>query len=980
VNDEPTSSTPGKSDAANPEFLIAAIGGSAGALDAFSEFLRGLSTDVPFALIVVQHLSAEHESLLVELLGRVTELSVGWAARATRIQPHHIYVLPPKSELIPRGGRFEPQTEGTSGGGIIDRFFRALAADAGHRAVGIVFSGNGSDGAHGLKAINAAGGTVFAQREDTAAFPAMPHAAIETGCVDSILSPAEIAQELTRMAANFASPGQMAPSLQVDRPEWEARSLQHLFRLLLSLRGVDFTDYKPTTIKRRIFRRMLITRCDTLASYLLLLEKSATELDALFDSLLINVTEFFRDPETFVHLGLHVLPGLIESLPAPATLRVWVPGCSTGQEAYSLGILVSETLDRLGRTATVQIFGTDLSEQAIAMARAGIYSAAEVSTVSPERVSRFFEARGGSFAIRKDLRDMCIFARQNIVRDAPFSKLDLISCRNLLIYFDAKLQQKVLPIFHYALNPHGVLTLGSSESIGGFTDLFRPIDRRHRIYARTTSGRRTAFEFSTGRSAETLLRTPPSLPTMPSQPNEPYDLIHEADRFVLEHHTPPGVLVSANFDAVQFRGDVSPYLLPYSGHASLNLLKIAREGLGGELEAALLEVQTTNSAFSKEGLTVVHHERIHRFALDVSPVQSASGSRGYLVLFLDLKPAPAEPVGPGGNPESPALFAQIEQLKIELRAARAHLHTAVQKHESANQEARRANEELQSSNEELQSTNEELETAKEELQSTNEELATVNQELHSRQLELIQVNNDLTNLINSVQIPVIILSDDLRIRRFTTSAESVLNLIPADVGRPLSDLNVKLRLPDLPRLVAEVTNSLTLREFEAQDVSGQWFSVRIRPYKTSENKIEGVVISMMDVDVIKRAQTDAKDARDVSDAVLNTATEPMVVLDEQLRIQSANDAFHLIFQSSGEQLQRQPFLALFPDSAQASALGRDLKQILPDQQSLHNYPARLAHVDAGARDVTIDARPITRGGRRFPLILITLHRADRSKD
>jgi two-component system CheB/CheR fusion protein len=980
VNEESPSSTPDELPATNSGFLIAAAGGSAGALEAFTDFLRAIRADTPVAIVLVQHLSAEHESLLVELLARVTPMPVSWASRDTKIEPGRVYVMPPKSMLTLRGGSFVMQNAAASRGGIIDNFLSSLAADAGHRAVAVIFSGNGTDGAHGLRAIAAAGGTVFAEREDTAAFPAMPRAAIETGCVDGVLTPQEIAVEISRIANNCGPLSHTEPAVQMERPEWEAEALRQLFRRLKSWRGVDFTDYKQTTIKRRIFRRMLVTRCDSMADYLALVEKSAAELDALFDSLLINVTEFFRDPETFEHLSQHILPDLIERVPQDGQVRIWVPGCSTGQEAYSLAMLVRETLDSLKRTQSVQIFGTDLSEHAIAVARAGIYSAAEVSTMSPERLSRFFEHRGGSYSIRKSIRDLCIFARQNVVKDAPFSRMDLISCRNLLIYFDTKLQQKVLPIFHYALNPHGILTLGSSESVGGYTDLFRPLDRRHRIYARTMSGRRTSFDFLPVDGAETPPRLPPSPTHMASPPDGSYDLIHEADRIVVEHHAPPGVLVTANFEAVQFRGDVSAYLSPYSGHASLHLFKIARDGLSGELETALLEVQKTNTSYRKEGITVVHGERIQQFILEVSPVEAANGERGYLVHFLDIKPSPSEQSVPAGVTDNAALFAQIEQLKIDLRTARGHLHSALKKHEVATEEARRANEEIQSSNEELQSTNEELETAKEELQSTNEELATVNQELHSRQLELIQVNNDLTNLINSVQIPVIILTDDLRIRRFTTSAETVLNLIPADVGRPLSDINMKLKLPDLPHLVSEVTASLTLREIEAQDVSGRWFSVRIRPYKTAENKIEGVVISMMDIDGIKRAQTEAADAREVSEAILNTTADPMVVLDANLRIHSANESFHRLFPTSGEQVLQQSFLAVLGEVDQASALRRGLQDVLPAKNPLRNFPVSVTGNRSRPQDLTIDARPITRGGRDYPLILVTVHRANSSAD
>ncbi len=959
---------------------MVALGGSAGALEVFSAVLAAVPENTRVAIIVAQHLSATHESLLVDLLGRVAKLPVQWAHDGAVCRPGHVYVVPPKSAMILREGRFAVDAGGPSmSQGSIDHMLRALATEARHRAVGILCSGNGSDGVQGLKAIKEAGGMAFAQREETAAFPTMPRAALHAGCLDGVLTPTEIATAIAQWAQHTSASWHRQYSAALDEPEWEAGALRTVFRLLTARRGLDFTHYKPTTIKRRLLRRMLITQTAGLPAYVELVQKTPAELDALYENLLINVTEFFRDPAVFDYLGEHVLRRLIGTLAPDVPLRIWVPGCSTGEEPYSLCMLVREVLEQLGRSQPVQVFGTDMSDRAIAAARAGVFSAADVATLSPARVARYFEQRNNAFVIQKAIRDMCVFARQNVVADAPFSRLHLVSCRNLLIYLDPQLQRKVLPVFHYALNPDGVLMLGPSESIGTFPDLFRPVDRRFRIYTRRTSGRRTLFEFSSA-LPDSPAPPPVSPPrTMPETPREPYELIREADRVVLERHSPPGVLLSADLDILQFRGDVSFYLTPHSGRASLNVISMAREGFAGELQAGLDEVRQKGVPLRKANVTVAHKDEIRRIGLEIFPVETPVGQqRGFLVLFVE--PAPGAPevafVAPLRTADNTALLAQIDQLKQELQIARRHLHALLEKHEAADQEARVASEEVQSSNEELQSTNEELETAKEELQSTNEELTTVNQELHSRHLELIQVNNDLVNLINSVQLPIVILSEDLRIRRFTPSAETVLNLIPSDLGRPLSDINIKLNLPHLTRQVSDVMRTLTLTETEVQDAGGRWHSIRIRPYKTTDNKIEGAVVSIIDIDQMKRAIALAEDARDISEAVLETSSEPVVVLDDKLSIRSANAAFYRLFAAPREQLNGKLFLELLKAPDEIARIRRALLDILPEQSMLNDVTVHLDASTPEAKEMILNARQISRAGQRFPLILVSLHRPD----
>jgi two-component system, chemotaxis family, CheB/CheR fusion protein len=956
------------------EFVVAGVGASAGGLEAISALLKQLPVDAKLALVVVQHLGVEHESLLVELLGRVSHLPVRWAEHGRSVTAGNVYVAPAKSVVTIKNGVLLVDEDGRRTDGVINRLFRSLAQEMKHRAVGVILSGTGMDGVAGLKAIKGAGGIVFAQKENTAAFAAMPRAAIDAGCVDTVLPPAEIANELVRLTQSLDDVWRRLPAgEEMAAGTTEADLLTAIYRVLAARTGVDFSDYKQSTIKRRLVRRMLLVKTPELASYLKLLQRSREEVDLLYESLLINVTEFFRDPECFDFLQACVLPALIDQHADGSPIRIWVPGCASGEEVYSLGIAMRETLEAKGHHGPVQIFGTDVSDHMVTMARAGIFSAADMANVSPERRRQFFYETERGYVIAKPIRDLCIFAQQNVVKDSPFSRLDLISCRNLLIYLGPKLQRKLMPMFHYALNPSGCLVLGSSESIGTHADFFRLVDRRHRIYSRKSTSHRVAFEFPLERT--TLDQPTPLQPTsiMPGDSPEPFDVIREADRIVLNRHAPTGVLVNEELDILQFRGDVSPYLAPLAGRASLNLLKMARDGLAMELEAALKQAREKNARVRCPGVMVHHGRETHTVEIDITPVDAMQTTeRFYLVLFT---PGSETRVAPAKG-KAPTQETQLEQLRQELNTTRNYLHATIEKHEATNQELRAANEEIQSSNEELQSTNEELETAKEELQSTNEELTTVNEELHSRQLELIQVNNDLTNLINSVHLPIIILGQDMRIRRFTPMAEQVLNVIPTDVGRPLSDININLNVPNLAQLMAKVIDSLTVREQEVQDRHGRWYSMRLRPYKTADNKIDGVVITLIDIDQIKVTMAQLQETRDFAEAIVETTPEPLAALTADLRIKSANEAFYRLFKTTKERAQEHSFFEAVNEPGKLGDLRRALEGILPMSAGLTNHQVGIDLPGTGPTQLLISVRHIACGPRSYPLLLLTLRKPD----
>jgi two-component system CheB/CheR fusion protein len=746
----------------NP-FFVVGVGASAGGLNAFSDVLSHLPAQSDLSLVIVQHLHPDHESSLSAILAQRTQLPVEWATAGAPIQPGRAYVLPPRHLIKVRGDALvlEPlQHEPTAT--VIDVLFRSLADEYKHRAIGVLLSGNGSDGVVGLKAIKAAGGITFVQEEETAAHPSMPHAAIAADAVDHILPPAQIADELVKLTQRSDRVWTTLGDEETDSPSVDADHLSAIFRLLNARTGVDFRDYKQSTIKRRLVRRMVLTKTDSLTDYVKLLQKDRDEVEALYEGMLINVTEFFRDPESFEFLREHIFPGVIAHHEDNSPIRIWVPGCSTGEEAYSLGILVREALEASGHNVPVQIFGTDICEAPIATARAGCYTTADVANITPERLRRFFFKTERGYVIQKAIRDMCVFARQNVTKDSPFSRLDLISCRNLLIYLGPNLQRKLMPVFHYALNPGGHLILGSSESVGPHADLFRLVDRRFRIYSRKSTTRRANFEFAVEHPTSEPHAKPRPLPIMPDDSKESFDVMREADRIVLGRHGPPGVLVNEDMEILQFRGNVAPYIAPLPGRASLSLTKMAREGLAAELEAAVLEAKKNNVRIQKSNIRFMQGDQATTIDLDITPMEAIhTKERFYLILFSSrdgISPRASEPnkTKPGKAGAATSQFAQIEQLKQDLQATRSYLQTTIEKHEATNQELRAANEEIQSSNEELQLTNEELETAKEELQSTNEELTTVNEELHSRHLELIQVNNDLNNLINSVHLPIII--------------------------------------------------------------------------------------------------------------------------------------------------------------------------------------------------------------------------------
>jgi len=841
--------SPSKQTAPRPTSIVG-VGASAGGLEAFDQLLAALPEDTGMAFVLVQHLAPKHESILSELLSKATRMPVIEVSDGLAVQPNQVYVIPPNADMSIVEGvlHLTPLSPERARRMPIDMFLRSLAEDQQGRSIGVILSGTASDGTLGIQAIKAMGGVTFAQDDESAKYNAMPRSAVAAGNVDFVLPPDLIARELGRIAkhVHIFAPDEPAELLEAGKKN---ETLDKIYALLRNFSRVDFSYYKPGTIKRRITRRMFLRKIDSLDAYLQFLRKNRDEVENLFNDVLINVTGFFRDPEAFETLRTVAFPLMLKNKPLNSGIRVWVPGCSTGEEAYSLAIAVLEFLGDRAANIQIQIFATDISDAIIQKARAGIYPESIAMDMSAERLKRFFQKADGGYQIGKPVRDICVFAKQDISKDPPFSRLDMISCRNVMIYMGPVLQKRIVPLFHYALNPTGVLFLGSSETVGGFGDLFVAVDKKYKIYTKKTAETPVNFEFVPRYDIEA--EAPKGRQEVPHR----VDLQKIADQILLNRFAPASVVVNEKLEVLQFIGQTGRFLDPTPGDATLNLLRLVKGGLQLELRLAFQRIKRTGTV-RKEGVLVEIDGALRTADFEIIPVKNAGRERYYLVVFEDghltSKSPPLKEAKPDEKKPSKTKPSDVEKenthLKEELEATREYLQSIIEEQRTTNEELRSANEEIQSSNEELQSINEELETAKEELQSTNEELTTVNEELQNRNDELSRVNNDLNNLLSSVNIPIVMLGNDLRIRRFTPVVEKVMNLIPTDVGRPITDIKTNLRISDLRQMVTRVIDSLEIQENQVEDNNGRWYSMRIRPYRTIDNKIDGVVIVLIDLD------------------------------------------------------------------------------------------------------------------------------------
>ena len=851
-------------------FPVVGIGASAGGLAAFEAFFSTMPTnvDLNMAFVLVQHLAPDHKSILTELVQRFTSMEVFEVEDGMAVKPNCAYIIPPNRNMAFINGSLQ-LLEPTAPRGQrlpIDFFFRSLASDQQEQAICVVLSGTGSDGTLGVRAIKGEGGMVMVQSPDTTEYDSMPNSAIATGLVDYILAPEEMPAQLLSYVAHAYSKSIPAVIMPVSTTD---NAMKKIFGLLRAQTGNDFANYKPSTIHRRIERRMAVQQIDTLDAYVKCLQQTPAEVEALFRDMLIGVTSFFRDADAFKTLEKQGIPKLFAGKTAGSVIRVWTPGCSTGEEAYSIAILLQEQMEILKQSYTIQLFATDIDSLAIATARTGIYPASIATDVSAERLARFFiaESDGSSYRVHKGIRDMIIFSEQNMIKDPPFSKLDMISCRNLLIYMGGELQKKIIPLFHYALNPDGILFLGNSETVGEFQNLFSLLDRKARIYQRTEdlhgSQRAALSQF-----IPPLTAMAAALPRNNGKTPFPVKLpLRElTERELVQQVELAGVLVNDKGDILYLHGRTGMYLEQPPGEAGINnILKMSREGLRRELTVALHKSASVKEIVRCPGLRVRTNSHFTMVNLTVRPVRidSAVSNQPYLYVVVleqaqptedqEILPADQVVAAKAGN------FVletdrNIAALKQELRDMEEYLKTANEELETSNEELKSSNEEMQSVNEELQSTNEELETSKEELQSVNEELATVNAELQSKVADLSQLNNDMNNLLAGTGIGTVFVDHQLRVMRFTPAATKIINLVLSDVGRPVA--HIVANLVGYDRLLAdiqEVLDTLLKKEVEVQTAGGNWYNMRIMPYRTLENVIEGAVISFIDITEI--AQT-----------------------------------------------------------------------------------------------------------------------------
>ncbi|HRD95941.1 MAG TPA: chemotaxis protein CheB [Rubrivivax sp.] len=864
-------------------FPIVGIGASAGGLEALEQFLRHVPPESGMAFVVVQHLDPDHKDVMAELLQRTTSMPVRQITDRLSVQPNQVYVIPPNRDLsILRGVLHLLEPEAPRGRRLpIDFFLRALAADRQERAIGVVLSGMGSDGTQGLGAIKANAGAVFVQDPASAKFDGMPRSAIEAGVAD-VVAPAEtLAERIVSYLGHTPLPGAAdAASLS----EKDQNGLEKVVLILRAQTGHDFSLYKKSTLYRRIERRMALHQLSRIADYVRFLRDNPQEAALLFKELLIGVTSFFRDPEAWEQLKAEAIPMLLAARAKGGTLRAWATACSTGEEAYSLAMVFREALDQLEThdpavpRHALQVFATDLDHDAIDRARIGAYPASIANDVSPARLRRFFVQDERGYRVSKEIREMVIFAPQNLVMDPPFTKLDLLTCRNLLIYLEAGLQKKLLPLFHYSLNPGGVLMLGTSETVGARTDLFAALPGKNRLYRRQRAAREAGLvEFPTvfarhgamapGAASPSSAAGAAPVPASALQLSGA-SLQAQTEAVLLARFAPAAVLTTAQGDIVFISGKTGKYLEPAAGKVNNNLFAMAREGLAGALNAAFSRALRERIAVTLKDVCVGTNGGSLRVEVTLQPLNEPAALAGMvLVVFADLPPpdTPAAASGQRGkgadSAQTRALKAQMAALAGELQQAREDLQTTREEMQSSQEELRSTNEELQSTNEELQSTNEELTTSKEETQSMNEELQTVNHELQGKLDELSRASDDMRNLLNSTDIATLFLDDELRVRRFTTQAAQIIKLIPGDAGRPVTDLATELDYPGLAGDTREVLRTLVPQERQVAGRDGRWFSVRVMPYRTQVNQIDGVVITFVDISAVKGLEARLRQAQ-----------------------------------------------------------------------------------------------------------------------
>lgn len=954
-------------------FPIVGVGASAGGLESFEQLFQHVPSDSGMAFVLVQHLDPDHPSLLTEILQRATAMPVTEAQDQIAVMPNNVYIIPPNRDMVifhgmlqlsvpekPRGQRMP-----------IDAFLRSLAEDQGEKAIGIILSGTGTDGTLGLRAILGAGGVSLVQEPTSAKYDGMPASAIGSGYATHVMPADKMPEALQAIVRHLAVAPQPAPS-----PVTPASGTNRILMQLRSSTGHDFSFYKKSTIGRRIERRMAQHEIADAAVYARYLKEQPAEMQALFKELLINVTSFFRDPEAFDALRNDILPPLLAAKPEGYVVRVWVAGCASGEEAYSIAMLLRELMDETQREFKIQIYATDLDDDAIAVARAGVYPPNIAQDITPERLRRFFIKEDLGFRVKKDIREMVVFAIQSVIKDPPFTKLDLLSCRNLMIYLEPELQNRLIPAFHYSLKQGGVLFLSPSESIGNHHELFTPINRKWKIYRAIHSITSTRAVLAGGLTwaVEKNSKAPEEVMKKAIETN----FAELAKRALLQSYAPASVVTDLKGNILYVHGETGKYLRPAPGQATLNAIDMAHEGLQLELRNAIGRAANHGEPTLGREVSFGANNDLYKVSLSVHPLHDAEAGDG--LLLLSFQNAQVETSGKSKGVKSAAdkrtsvalAAVRIEELERNLAYTKENLHATIEEQQASNEELKSTNEEMQSTNEELQSTNEELETSKEELQSLNEELTTVNAELQSKIEQLAGMQNDMKNLLDNINIGTIFLDEHLHIKRYTREAAQVYRLVASDVGRALNDIKSNIDKDDLLADAQAVLDDLTSRERQVCTVGGEWYLARIQPYRTLENVIEGVVLTFTDISQRVAADAAVLQARQLAEAIVNTVREPLIVLNGGLQVISASRAFYSNFKVTAEDTVGRPIYELGNRQWDIPALRSLLDKILPHDQSFDDFVVEHDFPVIGHHKMLLNARRIVDSSGDAQMILLAM--------
>lgn len=950
---------------------VVAIGASAGGLDALKKFFTAMSPDPGMAFVLVQHLDPTHESTLADLMSRYTPLKVVQAKDGMKVESDYLYIIPPNKDmgLMNRTIQLMEPVEPHGMRLPINFFLKNLAEDQKERSIAIIFSGFGSDGTIGIKSIKAAGGMVMAQDPATADSNSMPASAIQTGLVDFILPPEEMPEKLM----NYVESSHKTIKKIINPKEETERALQKIFMLIRNRTSHDFSYYKENTVYRRISRRMNIHQIENIQTYLRYLQENPHEIDILFKELLINVTSFFRDEKSFDSFK-NSLKELIKQKLDVDNLRVWVPGCSSGEEVYSIAIIIHELLEESGKNIDVQIFGTDIDIDALTTARSGTYPITIAEDVSPELLNKYFVKKDNVFTIRTDIREMVVFAPHDVLIDPPFTKLDVLSCRNLLIYLNGEAQQKVISNFNYALNKDGILFLGPSESVGEFVDAFNVVDKKWKIFkcVKSTEFIRRFVEVHPIPRTLQLSNFETGIGLKQLNTSKSVNIVNLAEKELLDIYVPPSAIITDFGEILYIHGRLGNYLEPAQGKAKLNIVEMAREGLKFELNSSIQNAISKKSEIVVEGLRVKNNGGHIFINLNVKPLELETTKGLLIVSFEEVS------VDKNGKKDKMKLNMvtkgdeRIRELESELNLTKERLNVTIEEMKSSNEELRSANEELQSMNEESQSTNEELETSKEELQSINEEMVTVNNELQMKIDELTQATDDMNNLFNSTEIAIIFLDRDLNIRRYTKEATNLIKMIESDVGRPFSDIATNLKYDNFTDDIQQVMDRVTFKETEIETEDGKWFQTRIMPYKTFKNVIDGVVITFNNITERKEQITDALDALELADSVVQTVREPLLVLDSKMKVVSANRSFYQTFKVTPENTIGKNLYIMGDRQWDITSLRNLLEDILPKKADLKDFVVEDDFPNIGHKKIILNARQIYQKGKGTSMILLAM--------